>query len=209
MSRSRVAALVAATAAMLSTAQAAPAAGLDVKLPLVPGQGDTGGLEAHVGAPAADLGVQVSARHVSASVTTPDPSIELPVPAPKSPAGPSAPQTSKAAPRGAKADRDPTSGKQQQVRPVTSERPVEPEGASGRMATAPESTGAPPPRSFLPEAVLSADTSVAATAPGPPAATPALAGLVLIAVSLLSWIALQRPRSLSPPLLSFVLQRPG
>lgn len=210
MSRLRVAALAAATAAILSTAQAAPAAALDVKLPLVPGQGDTGGFGARVGTPVADVDVQVSARHVSAAVTTREPSIEIPVPAPhESPAEPAAPDASKGAAGGHKADRARTSRKQQQVRRVASKRPVKPEGPSARLPAAPEGTGALPPRSFLPEAALSADEAVAATAAGPPGATPALAGLVLVAVSLLSWIALQRPRRLSPPLLSFALQRPG
>jgi hypothetical protein len=210
VSRLRVAALAAATAAILSTAQAAPAAALDVKLPLVPGQGDTGGFGARVETPAADVDVQVSARHVSAAVTTPDPSIEIPLPAPqKSPPEPSAPNASKGAVRGHKVDRGRTSREQQQVRPLTSERPAKPQGPSARMPAAPEGTGALPPRSFLPEAALSADEAVAATAAAPPGATPALAGLVLVAVSFLSWIAFQRPRKLSPPLLSFALQRPG
>jgi hypothetical protein len=208
----RRASVLAATVALLSTAQAAPAATLDVPL-LGPGHEETGEIGAHVDTPVAEVDVQASAARISASVSAPPPQIEIPPPA--SPAEPSPPSASKRPPSRTKVDRRAVRRvhQQQPVRSSASDRPVPPD-PSGRMpaATAEEVGGLPSrsfSRSFLPEASPSADGSLTAAAAASAGATAALTGLVVAAIALLSWIALQRPRTLSPPLLSFALQRPG
>jgi hypothetical protein len=209
----RRASVLAAAVALLSTAQAAPAATLDVPL-LGPGHEQTGEISAHVDTPVAEVDVQASAARISASVSAPPPQIEIPPPA--SPAEPSAPSASKRPPSRTKADRRAVRRvhQQQPVRSSASDRPVPPDPPSGRMpaATAEEVGGLPSrsfSRSFLPKASPSADGSLTAAAAASAGATAALTGLVVAAIALLSWIALQRPRTLSPPLLSFALQRPG
>jgi hypothetical protein len=210
VSRRRAAVLVATAAAMLSTAQAAPGAALGVELPPAPGQEDTASLRAHVGTPIAEADVEVTSGGISASVAAPAPSTEIPLPAPpKTSAEPPASGASKGSPSRHKTDRARTSPRKQKTRTTVSERPGGPEHVSVRMPTMPESPGSLPSRSFLPEAAPSADESLAAAAAGSSGAPAALAGLVLVAIASLSWIALQRPRRLSPPLLSFALQRPG
>jgi hypothetical protein len=206
----RRAAVLAAAVAMLSAAPAAPAATLDVPLPTGPGQEATSGIGAHVDTPVAQVEVQASAARVSASVSAPPPQIEIPPPA--SPAEPSLPGASKSPPSRAKADRLAARRNHQQkpVRSSASDRPVRPDPPSGRTPGTPaEEVGGLPSRSFLPEASPSADGSLTAAAAGFAGATAALTGLVVLAIGLLSSIALQRARTLSPPLLSFALQRPG
>jgi hypothetical protein len=210
VSRRRAAVLVVAAAAMLSTAQAAPGAALGVELPLAPSQEDADGLRAHVETPIAEANVEVTSGRISASVATPAPSSELPLPSPpKTAAEPPASSASKGSPSRPKADRARTSPRKQNTRVTVSERPVRPDALSVRVPTVPEGSGSLPSRSFLPQAAPSADDSLAAAAAGSSGAPAALAGLVLVALAFLSWIALQPPRSLSTPLLSFALQRPG
>jgi hypothetical protein len=195
---------------MLSAAPAAPAATLDVPLPLGSGQEETSGIGAHVDTPVAQVDVQASAARVSASVSAPPAKIEIPPPG--SPAEPSPPGASQRPQSRAKADRPAArrNHQQQPARSSASDRPVPPDPPSGRMPGAPaEEVGGLPSRSFLPEASASVDGSLTAAAAGSAGATAALTGLVVVAIALLSWIALQRARTLSPPLLSFALQRPG
>jgi hypothetical protein len=209
VSRSRVAVLVAA-AALFTTAEAVQAAALGVELPLAPGQAEIGGVGAQIRTPVADVDVRVSPARVSAAVTAPPPSVEVPLPAPPaSPAEPPAHGASKGSAKEPKAHRAPTSRPQHQVRPAASPKPVTSEPPSMEAPAASDEAGGLVPRSFLPEAAFLTDESVTATAAGSAGATAALAGLVLVAIGLLSWIALQRPARLSPPLLSFALQRPG
>jgi hypothetical protein len=208
VSRSRVAVLAAA-AALFTTAEAVQAAALDVELPLAPGQAEIGGAGAQIRTPVADVDVQVSPGRVSAAMTTPPPTVEVPLPAPAtSPAEPPAHDASKGSAKEPKAHRAPTSRRQHQVRPAASPKRDTSEPPSVRAPAAQDEAGGLVPRSFLPEAAFVTDESVT-TAAGSAGATAALAGLVLVAIGRLSWIALQRPARLSPPLLSFALQRPG
>lgn len=208
MSRSRVAVLAAA-AGLFTTAEAVQAAALDVELPLAPGQAEIGGAGAQIRTPVADVDVQVSPGRISAAMTTPPPSVEVPLPAPPTPpAEPPAHDTSKGSTKEPKAHRAPTSRRQHQVRPVVSAKPVAPDRPSVQTPADQDEAGGLVQRSFLPEAGFVTDESVT-TAAGSAGATAALAGLVLVAIGLLSWIALQQPARLSPPLLSFALQRPG
>ena len=210
MSRRRAAVLVAAAAAVLSTAQVAPAAALDVKLPSLTGREDSGALGARAETPVAEVDVQVSSSRISASVTTPPPSLEIPVPgSPKPAAEPSAPGAAKRDSSRPEKGRAPTNEARRKPRTTVSEAPVPREGPSGRVPAAPESIEGLPSPSSPPEAAIFADDSVVTAASGSSGAPAALAGLVLVAIAFLSWIALQRPRRLSPPLLSFALQRPG
>ena len=211
MSRRRAAVLVATAAAMLSTAQVAPAAALDVKLPSLAGREDAGVLGARVETPVAEVDVQVSSGRISASVTAPPPSIEIPLPSPpKSAAEPPASGASSASPSRSKSDRAQPSRKHRKAPTAVSQRPVRPDRPTAPVSVAPESAGDLPLGSFLPEAAPSSpDASSAAATAASSGAPAALAGLVLVAIAFLSWIALQRPRRLSPPLLSFALQRPG
>jgi hypothetical protein len=205
VSRSRVAVLAAA-AALFTTAETVQAAALDVELPLAPGQAEIGGAGAQIRTPVADVDVQVSPGRVSAAMTTPPPTVEVPLPTP--PAEPPAHDASKGSAKEPKAHRAPTSRRQHQVRPVVSAKPVAPDRPSVQKPADQDEAGGLVPRSFLPEAAFVTDESVT-TAAGSAGATAALAGLVPVAIGLLSWIALQRPARLSPPLLSFALQRPG
>jgi hypothetical protein len=196
---------------MLGAAQAAQAAALDVKLPPVTGREDAGGLGARVETPVVDVGVQASSGRISVSVTAPPPpSVEIPLPGPSKPAAePSAPGAAKRDSSRPEKGRAPTDDKRRKPHTTTSEAPVPPASPSGRAPVAAESVGAPPSPSSPPEATLFAVDSLAAAAAGSSGATAALIGLVLVAIAFLSWIALQLPRRLSPPLLSFALQRPG
>jgi hypothetical protein len=206
----RRAAVLAAVVAMLSAAPAAPAATLDVPLPLGSGQEETSGIGAHVDTPVASVDLRASSGRVSTSITAPPPQIEIPPPA--STAEPSLPGASKSPPSRAKADRLAARRNHQQkpVRSSASDRPVPPDPPSGRISAAPaEEVGGLPSPSFLPEASPSTDGSLSAATAASAGATAALTGLVVVAIGLLSWIALQRARTLSPPLLSFALQRPG
>lgn len=209
MSRRRAAVLVATAAAMLSTAQVAPAAALDVKLPSLTGREDAGVLGARVETPVAEVDVQVSSGRISASVTAPPPSIEIPLPSPAKSAAEPPSGASRASPSRSKSDRAQPSRKHRKAPTAVSQRPVRPDRPTAPVSVAPESAGDLPSRSFLPEAARSADASSAAAAAASSGAPAALAGFVLVAIAFLSWIALQRPRRLSPPLLSFALQRPG
>lgn len=206
MSRTRVAALAAASVAMLGTAQAAPAASLNVDLPSLSGQGNTGRLGARVETPVAEADVQVSSGRIAASVTTSDPSVEMPQPATPKPRGKAA---ATGASSGPKAGRTQPSGKEQRIRPSASERSAAPARAPRAMPTMDKHARELPARSFLPEWAFSADGSVASAVPGSTAATAALAGFLLVGIAFLSWITRPWARTLSAPLLSFALQRPG
>ena len=206
MSRTRVAALAAASIAMLGTAHAAPAASLNVELPSVPGQANPGALRAHVETPVAEADVQVSSGRIAAGVATSDLNVEIPRPVAPKPPGKA---TTKGTPNGPKVDRTSPSGKQQRPRPSASERSSEPAPEPRAMPTMDKHAGELPARSFVPEWTWSADGPLASAVAGSTAATAALAGLVLVAIAFLSWILRLRPRTLSPPLLSFTLQRPG
>jgi hypothetical protein len=207
----RAAVLVAAAAAVLATAHAAPAATLGVQVSVpdtvtssLP-KGTVPNVEVAVKTPILEASVEASDRGAAATAT-----------------GPSATgKPSTPAPSGLRADarpeRRPTDVRrpQRQDRSERKAAPAAVERVPPQVEPPAPGTGGPTtpsaPRPPAPEpATLTTDGPLAlADAVSPAGTTAALAALFVLAVVFASWIAPLIARTLAPPLLSFALQRPG
>jgi hypothetical protein len=208
----RAAVLVAAAAAVLATAHAAPAATLGVQVSLpdtvassLP-KGTVPNVEVAVKTPIVEASVEASDRGAATMATVPPATGKPSTPVPSEPRADARPE------------RRPSDARQPQ-RHGRSERKAAP-AVVERVAPpqveppAPVTGGPTPPSAPRPPAPepasLTADGPLALADAVSPAGTPAaLAALFVLAVVFASWIAPLIARTLAPPLLSFALQRPG
>jgi hypothetical protein len=212
----RLAVFLVAALALLGAAQEAPAGILGLQVSLAPGQraasaADEGALQLEIAAPVVEVALRASPAGASASLATPllaadvgtttrPPKMSVNVgPGPRADRRPPA----REAPQGATVARRPVV----ELAPTasTAAAPTPPPLVT-RSAEQPPTAPAPPLPEQAPAGWNNLLSAAQATASG---ASAALAGLVLIALSLLV-VTLRGPAPrLTAPLLSFALQRPG
>ena len=225
MTKRRVAVFLGAALAMLGAAQAAPAGILGVQVSPVPGHraqlaADKGALHLEIAAPVGKAGLRASPAGASAAVSTPLLTTEAGLQT-----GPPRVSLDVAIkPRAEQSSPTPThqvstrrAVKSAQAKPA----PAKPDRVSPTFGTTPAPGQAAPaavdpdPRPLLPPSPLSEPASsgwtdlLSASPTGPGGATVALAGLLLVVLAPLAMTLRGPPRTLRPPRLSFVLQRPG